>query len=171
MRRNHVEPLPKDGNIIRMLQFVRRALDQQQVLKVEITPKGVEVVREMSNGDEPVVPNGTDDVDISFVLERTEVSAVPFSPERHPLYTLFEATKIVNQKDREVFAIVAPGWPMLAAWLGVEETKQPPQAIFGTRVLYVPAGTTNDRIVVLGARPGSMFLSDVDTAVAVDLGV
>lgn len=172
MKRTHIEPLPKGEESLRKtLQFVQRALTQPKVQKIEISSKGIEVVRDMTSEEEPVVPVGSDDVDVSFLLGNIELASHAFDPKQHPVYALHAATQMVLEKKRDVFAIVAPGWPLLAAWLGVDGPSSPPKALFGTKLVYVPSGVTNDRVVVLGAKSSSLFLSDVDFGVAVDLGV
>ncbi len=170
MIRGHLEPLPKTG-IVGILQFVRRALAQTKVQKVEISKRGIEVVREMPDDESPIVPDGTDDIDVGYLLGSIELASYAFNPKEHPLYALHGATQAVLAKDRDVHAIVTPGWPMMAAWLGVETPTAPPRSIFGTKLVYVQSGITNDRVIVLGSKPNSIFLSDVDFGVAVDIGV
>lgn len=168
-----MEPFPAPGpdRMSNILLYVRRALTQPAVQKVEITPKGIEVVREMDSPDDPVVPVGVDSVDMAFLLDHVEMTPYPFNPEEHPMYVLYGAMREIHKTRRKVHTIVAPGWPMFAAWLGVEADKEPPTDIFGAKVAFVPSTITNDRVVILGAPHISLFLSDVDMAVAVDLGV
>lgn len=177
MKRTHFEPFPKTG-MLGTLHYVRRALSQPSVQKVEITARGIEVVREMDDADAPVVPGGVDDLDIGYILDRVELKSYPFDPEEHAMYVLYGAMREIQKTRREVHAIVAPGWPVFAAWLGLEamkrfdiKTEEPPQAVFGAKIVFVAPSITNDRVIVLGAPPNSLFLSDTDMAVAVDLGV
>lgn len=171
MKRLHMEPLPSSDPIPSVLRFVSRAMGTSKVQRIEISPKGVLVEREMSDPDEPVVAGGTDDVDHAFLLnQRINLMALPFDPEQHAVYALYDAAKMLEKEDREVFSILVPSWPLFAAWLGVEEGT-PPKAVFGMKMALVPKNITNERVILLGAKPMSIFLSDVDMGVAIDLGV
>lgn len=171
MNRTSIQPLPTGPTSnAELLRYLRRVLSVPAIQRIEISPKGVLVERVMDNADDPVVPDGTDDVDIAGVLMRTEITAHPFDPKEHAMYALLSASQTVT-KSRELYAVVAPGWPLLSAWLGVETTKEPPKTIFGTKLFLVPSSVTNGRVVLLGAKAPAMFLTDVDMGVAIDLGV
>lgn len=172
MKRMHIEPLPPAGPrmLNSVLAVVRRALTQPKVQRIEISLKGIEVEREMEDPDEPVIPPGGD-VDGGYLIERIKMLAHPYKPEEHAVYALYGATALVEQADREVFAVMVPGWPLFAAWLGVDVGKVAPRTAFGLKMMYVPTSVTNDRIILLGAPPTSLFLSDVDLGVAIDIGV
>ncbi len=172
MKRTHVEPLPASGDRVSgTLLYVRRVLRLSGVHKVEITPKGIEVVREMTAEEEPVVPSGTNDVDMDFLLTNIDMEAYPFDPNEHPIYTLYGATARLTKRGYELYEILVPSWPLFAAWLGVEQTAETPQTVFGSRLLVVPPATTNERVVLLGARAPALFLSDVELGITIDLGV
>ena len=172
MNRTHVEPLPNSGDrVSETLLYVRRALKLSGVQKVEITPKGIEVVREMSGDDGAVVPTGTNTVDLAFIVTNIDMEAYPFDPDEHPIYTLYNGAALLETRGFELYGIVIPSWALFAAWLGVPHTAEPPKAVFGARLIVVPPMTTNERVVLLGARSPADFLSDVELGIAIDLGV
>lgn len=176
MKRLHVEPLPPQGTetmIPSVLRYVRRALSTPKVQRVEISMKGITVEREMppEAADDPVVPAGSDDVDVAYLLSNIELLSHPFDPKQHAMYALYEGSGALMARGRELYAVVAPGWPLFAAWLGVEATKEVPKFIFGTKLVIVPSNVTNERVVLLGAKASAIFLSDADLGIAIDLGV
>jgi hypothetical protein len=156
-----------------VLRYVRRALTTPKVQRVEISMKGITVEREMppEAADDPVVPVGSDDIDIGYLLGTIELLSHPFDPKQHAMYALYAGSQTLATKGRELFAVVAPGWPLFAAWLGVEATKDVPKFIFGTKLLIVPSNVTNERVVLLGAKASALFVSDADLGIAIDLGV
>lgn len=166
--RVHVEALPRSMPAV--LSYVRRALSQPNVQEVEITATGISVTRKMEDELAPVVPTGSDDVDINFLLNHVEIVPYRFDPKEHAVYSLYGAMKLLQERKRSVFGIVAPGWPLFSAWLGVE-AKEPSETNFGHKTYYVSPLVTNERVVVLGAPLNSIFLTDVDCGVALDLGV
>jgi hypothetical protein len=169
MKRLHTEPLPKSMSAL--LLYIKRALSQPKVQEVVITEKGILVSREMVDEQEPVVPEGQNEVDYTFLLNHIEIEQHRFDPTEHGIYALYGATRALVEKKLITFELVVPGWPLFAAWLGVEETKQPPTHIFGIKTTYVSPLVTNERVVVLGAPPSSLFLTDVTFGMAIDLGV
>lgn len=172
MKRMHMEPLPAQGGdvVASALRYVRRAMTTPKVHRIEISPKGILVEREMSDPDEPVVPGGTNEVDIGFLVSSIDIMALPFDPKQHGMYALYAAALAAGEKGREVFTLAVPGWPLFAAWLGVDEAPQP-KTVLGMHLTVVPSNVTNGRVVMLCAKPSSLFLSDVDYGVAIDLGV
>jgi len=169
MKRLHTEPLP--NTMSALLQYVKRAVSQPKVHEVVITEKGILVSREMADEQTPVVPEGQNEVDHTFLLNHLEIEQYPFNPKEHGIYTLYGATQKMSEKKLLTFELVVPGWPLFAAWLGVEETQQPPTHVFGIKTAYVSPLVTNERVIVLGAPPSSLFLTDVTFGLAIDLGV
>lgn len=170
MKRTHMEPLPRQDPLRGTLRFVQRALTQTNVQRVEITARGIEVEREMED-DSPVVPDGSNDVDMNFLLARIELLTHPFDPKEHPVYALYGAAHRLEELNLTLHAVVAPSWPLFSAWLGIETTPTPPKTVFGMPLVVAGPNTTNGRVVLLGAPPQSLFRTDVSLGIAVDLGV
>lgn len=169
MKRLHTEPLPKDMSAL--LHYIKRALSQPLVQEITITEKGILVSREMSDEQSSVVPEGNNEVDHTFLLTHIEIEQYPFDPKEHGIYALYNATQKLAEKKLITFELFVPGWPLFSAWLGVEEIKPPPTHIFGIKTTYVSPLVTNERVIVLGAPPSSLFLTDVTFGLAIDLGV
>lgn len=168
MKRSHLEPLPKSG-VLGVLHYVQRALVLPGMQEVSITPQGISVTREMAEDDE-VVPGVTNDVDVDFLLSHVELLTHPFSPEEHGTAALFAAGQALGKIGCEARWLIAPSWPLVAAWLGVE-LEVPPKLVYGFSLKLAPSGSTNGRVVLLGSPPRRMFLSDATFGVAIDLGV
>lgn len=168
MKRTHLEPLPKAG-VLGVLHFVQRALGQTGVQEVSISAKGIEVVREMPEVEEEVVPGGSNDVDVDFLLAHIELLAFPYVPEEHGTAALFGAAQMLSKAGREARWMVAPGWPLVSAWLGIEP--ELPKTVYGFQLIVVAPARTNGRVVLLGAPAQRMFMSDVTHGVSIDIGV
>lgn len=170
MKKVYIEqPLPRTRHGI--LSFIDRAAFQKNVLEVALRPDGIYVTREVANEDEEVVPAGSNDIDIPFLLAHIEMITVPFDPAAHAFYVLHQAVETVYSKGREPFALLVPGYAIFDAWLGIPSTKSKNRKFFGLSVISVPPLVTNNRVVVLGAPSNSIFLTHSDVGVAVDLGV
>lgn len=167
MKRTQLELLPK-GGVPSVLQFVQRALTQSGVQEVSISAKGILVTREMPEDEEFVVPPGSE-VDIDFLLSHIELRAYTYRPDEHGTAALFGAAQMLSKLGREPRWLVAPGWPLVSAWLGVES--EPPKTVYGFQLVVVPSSRTNGRVVLLGAPPHRMFMSDATHGVSLDLGV
>ena len=115
MKRTHIEPMPR--GLAALLRFVERAMLQPGVQEVHILTKGIEVVREMPEDEDVVVPKGTDDIDFDFLLGKIELLTHPFSEEEHGTEALFLAAQTL-QTERKV----RPQWlilPGVAVGFGV----------------------------------------------------
>lgn len=168
MKRTHLEPLPKAG-VPGVLQFVQRALGQSGVQTVSISAQGIEVVREMPEVEDEVVPGGSNDVDIDFLLARAELLPYPFTPDEHGTAALFGAAQVLSKAGREARWMIAPGWPLVSAWLGVEP--ELPKTVYGFQLIVVAPARTNGRVALLGAPAQRMFMSDATHGVFIDIGV
>lgn len=169
MKRTHLEPLPKMG-VPGVLGYVQRALAQSGVQEISITAKGIQVTREMVDEEEAVVPYGASDIDIDFLLSRVELLTHPFDAEEHGTSALFHAAQSLETQKTEARWLLAPGWPLTAAWLGVER-KDAPRAVYGFQLLLVPPAKTNGRAILLGAPANHHLLSDAVLGISIDLGV
>ena len=169
MRQTHIEPMPK--GLAALLRFVERAMVQPGVQEVHIRTKGVEVVREMPEGEEAVVPKGTDDIDFDFLLGRIELLTHPFAEDEHGTEALFTAAQRL-QGERKVRPqwLVLPGWPLVSAWLGLR-SGEPPKYLYGYQAVFVPPDTTNGRAVLLGAPEHHRWMSDATAGIAIDMGI
>ncbi len=168
MKRSHLEPLPKSG-VSGVLQYVQRALMQTGIQEVLINTSGISVTREMPEEEEAVVPAGSNEVDVDFLLTHVELLTHPFNPEEHGTAALFGAAQQLSKKGCEPRWLVAPGWPLLSAWLGV--APELPKTVYGFQLVVVAANRTNGRVVLLGAPPRRMFMSDATHGITIDLGV
>lgn len=169
MKLTHVEPMPR--GLAALLRFVERAMVQPGVQEVRILTKGVEVVREMPEGEEVVVPKGTDDIDFDFLLGKIELLTHPFSEEEHGTEALFLAAQTL-QTTRKVRPqwLILPGWPLASAWLGLKPAEQP-KSVYGYQAVFVQPSVTNGRAILLGAADHYRWMSDATVGIAVDMGI
>lgn len=169
MKKVHIEPLPKSRHGI--LSFIDRAAFQPNVLEVALRPDGIHVTREVAYEEDQVIPSGTHDVDIPFVLQNIELVSVPFDPTQIAMYTLHAAVTEISRRGHEVYAIVVPGIELFEAWMGIPAITGKNKKFFGIPFISAKPIDTNNRVVVLGTPPNSIFLSSAVIGVAVDLGV
>ncbi len=163
--------VPLAGKKLRdVLLLARRVLQMKDLQSFSVTPKNIEITR-LTEQDEPVVDEGTDDLDAAQLIERLHLETHPFNPEEHGMHALFGAVQQVESMKAIPTWIFAPSWGLLAAWLDIPKTPVPPVFIFGLRLVIVPTQSTNGRVLVVGASVNLDFLSDATTAVAVDMGV
>jgi hypothetical protein len=167
VKKVHIEPLPKSRHGV--LSYIDRAAFQPSVLEVALRPDGIHVTREVAHEDEPVVPDGSDEIDVPFLLQHIELVTVPFDPAEHAFYVLHAAIAKVVERGREPHAILTPGRMVFSAWLGLKLPAG--KKFFGIPLIAVNPMHTNNRIVVLGTPPHSLFLTSADVGVTVDLGV
>lgn len=169
MKRTHLEPIPK-GGVGPTLQIVRRAIVQPGVQEVRISTRGVEVVREMGDDDGDVLPRGSDDVDIDFLLEKLDLAMHPYREDEHGTAALFAACEAIHARKLFPRWILLPGWPLVAAWLGVE-AKSAPRTLYGLQTHFVQSAQVNGRAVLLGSPEHYYHLSDAVAGITIDLGV
>lgn len=169
MRLTHVEPMPK--GLAALLRFVERAMIQPGVQEVRIQTKGVEVIREMPEGEDVVVPRGSDDIDFDFLLGKIDLLTHPFAEEEHGTEALFAAAQRL-QLERKVRPqwLILPGWPLASAWLGLKQADLP-KYVYGYQALFVLPATTNGRAVLLGAPEHHRWMSDATAGIAIDMGI
>jgi hypothetical protein len=166
VRRTHVEPLPRSRHGI--LSYIDRAAFQPHVLEVALRPDGIHVTREVGDKDEPVVPTGSDEIDIEFLLSRLELVTRPISSA--PLYTELHAANVeLLGRGREAHAIFIPGYDVFEERLGVPMQKN--KKFFGISVIAVNPLHVNNQAIVVGTPPSSLFLTSADLGVVVDLGL
>lgn len=171
MKRVHREPLPSSG-VQGLMARLRHILNLPQVQEINLSPtEGITVVREMPDAESPVVPPQSNDVDIEHLLDTVTLTPLPFVPDEHGMMALQRAVAHINTEGREAVAILIPSWRLLEAWLGVGlGPGSKPVRVFGVPVHLTDPRITNKRIVVCGGQLGS-YLSEVDIAVSIDLGV
>lgn len=170
MKKAHHEPLPKAG-IPGVLRYVQRALVQTGIQEIVIDAKGIAVTRELPEDFEEVVPSGSNEPDIEFLLSRVDLHAYRFEPEEHGTSALFRATQALTATGCEARWLLAPGLNILMAWLGLEDLGAVPKTIYGFQLKVVAPAVVNERVILLGAPAGCLFMSDATDGIAIDLGV
>lgn len=166
MKKVHIEPLPKSRHGI--LTYIDRAAFQPNVLEVALRPDGIYVTRDVVSEDEPVVPVGSNEIDLPFLLQSIDLITHPFNPEEPAFLALYSAVSALLERGREPFAILVPGRAVFSAWLGLPKVVK---KFFGYPVIPANPIETNNRVIVLGTPPNSIFVTSADVGVAVDLGV
>lgn len=143
VERVHVQPLPQGRE--RILALVKSVLELPFVLKLEITPKKVEVVRMVKEGED-VLPGAGLYVDPLFMLSTCEIREVV--PSANPFVTLDRAAALIRDAGLVLAGIVAPKGPLFGAYLGREDE---PRTAFGYDVYYVEGPTFENRITLVGS--------------------
>ena len=170
MRKTHFEPIPRNGGLPFVLRYMQRALVQPGVQEVRVTVKGLEVVREMPEGEEVVVPQGSNDIDYDHLLGNIELLTHPFSEEHGTEALFYAAQELFTERKVQARWMLIPGWTLTSAWLGVERL-EPPATVYGLQAVYVPPASTNRRVILLGAPESLLWVSDATAGIAIDIGV
>lgn len=153
-----------------VLLLARRVLKMKDLKSMEITLRGIEITR-LTEEEEPVYEDGTDELDVVQLLERLIIETHAFDPMEHGTIALYHAAQQVEAMKATPTWIFAPSWSLLAAWLDVPKTAEPPTFVYGMRLVLVPSQHTNGRVLVVGSSVNLDFLSDATVAVAIDMGV
>jgi hypothetical protein len=170
MRKTHVEPVPPAGGHEFVLDYLRRAISTPGVQEIHVTSAGILVVGEVQGQDDEVVPEGTDEVDVPFLLERLELVTHPYTAGEHGTASLFHASQRIVSAGLAPYWVLVPGLKIAAAWLGVRGAADI-STIYGIKPRVEDMRTLNGRVILLGSPKNHLSISDATLGVCIDLGV
>jgi len=153
-----------------ILDYIRRVLALNNVVKLEVTPDSVVTWRTVDEGEAVVPPELQEEAvfDTNALLESIELVALEFDPAENPYITLVRASQQVSSLRLVPSHILVQDIELFSAWLGFDHNVE---KVLGVDVvLYKNEKYGPGRIVLTGTAGGAL-LSNVVRGVVIDMGV
>lgn len=166
--RTHSEPLPK--GVDRVVSLFKRAMQLNNVVRVEVTADEFIVTRQMDNEEDPVLPKTETklDVDLEYLLGHVELTEAAFTPDTHPYLNLTNATERLTNNRLKISGLLAPRGDTFSDFFGLAEHSMP-ETFLGMRVIYHENEKYPDKLLVLGGP--TVYFNDASHGVIIDMGI
>lgn len=162
----------------RLLQeTVLLVLRLPNLLRLEVTPKGLEITRAVDAGEDVLSQTVEDTArglepetaDIEFLLKNLRLHALPFVPDRPELHTLIDMYKTLSMHALQPVAWYVPRGNSLPYFLALRMNEQPAE-LLGVPVHYVSDDQMPEgKLLLVGSK--TRYAIDAEFGVITDIAM